>query len=100
MRTCLLSAMVVMGLTVGAVAQTVSLSAPTQGTAAAPAASSIAGGRKEACHSAAQNMKGQDKRDQMQLCLAQAHLDCVKQAIDQKTVGLQRRDFIKTCIGG
>jgi hypothetical protein len=25
-------------------------------------------------------MQGQEKRDQMQLCMAQAHLDCLKQA--------------------
>jgi hypothetical protein len=100
MKTYVLSAMVVIGLTAGAVAQSVSPAAPAQGTAPAPAASSVAGGRKAACQSAAQNLKGQDKRDQMQLCLAQAHLDCVKQAIDQKTVGPQRRDFIRTCIGG
>ena len=98
MKTYVLSAMVVIGLTVGAVAQSVSPAAPAQGTA--PAASPVAGGKKAACQSAAQNLKGQDKRDQMQLCLAQAHLDCVKQAIDQKTVGSQRRDFIRTCIGG
>jgi hypothetical protein len=45
-------------------------------------------------------MKGQERHDQMQLCMAQAHLDCVKQAIDQKVVGPQRRDFMKTCVGG
>ena len=45
-------------------------------------------------------MKGQERQDQMQLCMAQAHLDCLKQAIDQKVVGPQRRDFMKTCMGG
>jgi hypothetical protein len=33
----------------------------------------------------------------MQLCMAQAHLDCLKQAIDQKIVGPQRKDFVKSC---
>jgi hypothetical protein len=33
----------------------------------------------------------------MQLCMAQARLDCLKQAIDQKIVGPQRRDFVKSC---
>ena len=33
----------------------------------------------------------------MQLCMAQAHLDCLKQAIDQKIVGPQRKEFVKNC---
>jgi hypothetical protein len=99
MKTWFLSAVVVFGVATGALAQTAP-AAPVPQTAAAPADSSATGGKKAACQAAAQSLKGQDKRDQMQLCLAQAHLDCVKQAIDQKTVGPQRRDFIKTCIGG
>jgi hypothetical protein len=35
----------------------------------------------------------------MQLCMAQAHLDCLKQAIDQKVVGTRRRDFVRNCVG-
>jgi hypothetical protein len=65
----------------------------------APAASP-AGGKRSACQTSAQGMKGQERQDQMQLCMAQAHLDCLKQAIDQKIVGPQRRDFMKTCMGG
>jgi hypothetical protein len=42
-------------------------------------------------------MRGQEQRDLMQLCMAQAHLDCLKQAIDQKIVGPQRKDFVKSC---
>jgi hypothetical protein len=34
----------------------------------------------------------------MQLCLAQARLDCLKQAIDRKVIGPQRRDFIRSCV--
>jgi hypothetical protein len=34
----------------------------------------------------------------MQLCMAQTRLDCLKQAIDQKIVGPQRRDFVQTCV--
>lgn len=44
-------------------------------------------------------LERQDKRDQMQLCMAQARLDCLKQAIDQKVVGEIRKSFIKTCVG-
>jgi hypothetical protein len=35
----------------------------------------------------------------MQLCMAQARLDCLKQAIDQKVVGEARKSAIKTCVG-
>ena len=100
MKTWFLSAVVVFALATGALAQMAPAATPVPQTAAAPAGSSAAGGKKAACQAAAQNLKGQEKRDQMQLCLAQAHLDCVKQAIDQKTVGPQRREFIKTCIAG
>jgi hypothetical protein len=34
----------------------------------------------------------------MQLCLAQARVDCLKQAIDQKIANDKRRDFIKSCM--
>jgi hypothetical protein len=55
--------------------------------------------KRVTCLSSTQNMKGQDKRDQMQLCMAQARVDCLKQAIDQKVVGEIRKSFIKTCVG-
>jgi hypothetical protein len=66
---------------------------PTNPSAAAP----VASGKRFACKTASQGMKGQEQKDQMQLCMAQAHLDCLKQAIDQKVVGPQRRDFVKSC---
>jgi hypothetical protein len=50
-----------------------------------------------ACREATQALTGQARRDQMQLCLAQARLDCLKQAIDQKIVGPERKDFVKNC---
>jgi len=69
---------------------------------APPAPSATAGtapeGKKPACQIVSQGFKGQDKRDHMQLCMAQAHLDCLKQAIDQKIVGPQRKDFVKSCL--
>ncbi len=67
--------------------------APT-GTVPVPAT------RRVTCLATTQNLKGQDKRDQMQLCMAQARLDCLKQAIDQKIVGEARKSSIKTCVGG
>jgi hypothetical protein len=101
----MLSAILVLGLTATAVAQTAS-PAPAARDNATPAAPSAQAnpsapiGKRSACQAAAQGMKGQERHDQMQLCMAQAHLDCVKQAIDQKVVGPQRRDFMKTCMGG
>jgi hypothetical protein len=60
-----------------------------------------AGASKRAdCQTSTQSLKGQDKRDQMQLCMAQARLDCLKEAIDKKVTGPQRRDFVKSCVGG
>jgi len=35
----------------------------------------------------------------MQLGMAQARLDCLKQAIDQEVVCEPRKNFIKTCVG-
>ncbi|GKQ55037.1 hypothetical protein [Bradyrhizobium sp. Ce-3] len=82
-----------------------STSAPAAAPAAAPAqentaaAAPVPGAKRAACQSAAKALKGQDRHDQMQLCMAQAHLDCLKQAIDQKITGPQRKDFVKSCAG-
>jgi hypothetical protein len=56
------------------------------------------GGKRADCLIAVASKKGQERQDEMQLCIAQGHLDCLKQAIDQKVVGPQRRDFIKNCM--
>ena len=55
--------------------------------------------RRMACAAAARGTQGQEHQDQMQLCMAQAHLDCLKQAIDQKITGDERKEFVRTCIG-
>ncbi|MGL9623415.1 hypothetical protein QRQ56_36230 [Bradyrhizobium sp. U531] len=79
--------------------------APVLAQAPAPAASPTAtvpvpAAKRVTCLATTASLKGQDKRDQLQLCLAQARLDCLKQAIDQKIVGEARKSFIKTCVGG
>jgi hypothetical protein len=66
---------------------------------AAPTTVPVPATKRVTCLSSTQNLKGQDKRDQMQLCMAQARLDCLKQAIDQKIVGEARKSSIKTCVG-
>ena len=81
-----------------------STSTPAPAAPAAPAASTAAaapvpGAKRTACQNSTQALKGQDKRDQMQLCMAQARLDCLKQAVDQKITGAQRKDFVKSCAG-
>ena len=56
------------------------------------------GGKRAECVTAVQGKTGQDRQDQFQLCIANARVDCLKQAIDQKVVGPKRRDFIKSCM--
>ena len=70
---------------------------PNVQTNASPAAP-VASSKLFACQTAARGLQGQDRQDQMQLCVAQARLDCLKQAIEQKVVGPQRREFIRTCV--
>jgi hypothetical protein len=87
-----------------ALAQSTSAPAPAGSTAATPAGPATAAapapsGKKIACQTASEAMKGQARKDQMQLCMMQARLDCLKQAIDQNIVGPQRKDFVKSCIG-
>ena len=92
-----------LGLALAAFAQSAA-PAPTPSaepvqTNPAPAAP-VSPSKRYACRTAAaQAAKSQDRADQMQLCMAQARLDCLKQAVDQKVIGPQRRDFIQTCLG-
>ncbi|MGY0571375.1 hypothetical protein ACTGJ9_010240 [Bradyrhizobium sp. RDM12] len=75
------------------------LFAQTTPAPAAPTTVPVPATKRVTCLATTQNLKGQDKRDQMQLCMAQARLDCLKQAIDQKVVGEARKSAIKTCVG-
>jgi Spy/CpxP family protein refolding chaperone len=94
----LLSAIVAAGSLVFAIAalaqSTTSTAVPVNPAPAVP----VSGGKRFACQAASQGFKGQEQKDQMQLCMAQARLDCLKQAIDQKIIGPQRRDFVKNCV--
>jgi hypothetical protein len=86
-----------------AYSQSPSVSPPTAApppAAANQGAPAAAASKRADCQASTQSLKGQDRRDQMQLCMAQARLDCLKQAIDKKVVGPQRRDFVKSCVGG
>ncbi|QPF90985.1 hypothetical protein [Bradyrhizobium commune] len=79
---------------------TPALAQTTPAPAAPAAAVPVPATKRVSCLGSTQNLKGQDKRDQMQLCMAQARVDCLKQAIDQKLVGEPRKSLIKTCMGG
>jgi len=69
--------------------------APSSPTGTVP----IPATKRVTCLATTQSLTGQDKRDQMQLCMAQARVDCLKQAIDQKLVGERRKNFVKSCVG-
>lgn len=91
-----------LGLALAAFAQSTAptpVPAPPTVQANPAAAAPVSPSKRYACRAAAQAAQGQERADQMQLCMAQARLDCLKQAIDQKIVGPQRRDFVQTCLG-
>ena len=69
---------------------------PVQVNQAAPVP--VVPSKRMVCVTAARGTRGQEHQDQVQLCMAQARVDCLKQAIDQKIVGPPRRDFVKNCV--
>jgi len=85
--------------------------APAQGPAPAPgvsarteaAAENRAAARKkrDACRQAGtgQGLSGPDLRDHVAVCVLEARLGCLKQAIGQKLRGPQRGAFMRSCLG-
>jgi hypothetical protein len=57
-------------------------------------------GKRESCRQTVtgKNLGRHQARDQMQLCVAQARVECLKQAIDQKIRGAARRVYVKSCV--
>jgi len=57
-------------------------------------------GKRDACKQSitAKHLGKHQVRDQMQLCVAKARLDCLQQAIDQKLRGSARRVYVKSCV--
>lgn len=57
-------------------------------------------GKRESCRQtvATKHLGRHQARDQMQLCVAQARVECLKQAIDQKLRGAARRVYVKSCV--
>ena len=101
MRHLLGAVIIGSSLTLAAFALAQSSTVPTSPAPASvntsAAAVPVPKGKRFACKAASQAMKGQEQHDQMELCMMQARLDCLKQAIDQKIVGSKRKDFLKTC---
>ena len=46
-----------------------------------------------------QGLRGLDLADHVAVCVLEARLTCLKQAIEQKARGAQRRSFITKCLG-
>lgn len=57
-------------------------------------------GKRETCRQsvASKGLRRHEARDQLQLCVAKARLDCLQQAIDAKYRGAARRVFVKSCV--
>ncbi len=57
-------------------------------------------GKRETCRQSvsSKGLRRQDARDQLQICVAKARLDCLQQAIDAKVRGNARRVFVKSCV--
>jgi hypothetical protein len=99
MRTSLAAIVASLAIAATAHAQAPTTPAATGPATVAPAAAvPVPSSKRFACHTASQGLKGQEQRDQVQLCIAQARIDCLKQAIDQKIVGRERREFVKSCM--
>lgn len=56
--------------------------------------------KREACRQkiAGKHLKQRDARDKMQLCVAEARVECLKQAIDRHVHRSQRRLFVRSCV--
>jgi hypothetical protein len=87
------------GAFVLALAPVLQVQAQTPPTASSDQQASPGSTKRAACEASMQAANSQNKREQMQLCLAQARIDCLKQAVDQKMFGKQRTDFVKSCMG-
>lgn len=73
--------------------------APTDGVqkSAKPA---VRVSKRDACRQkiAARHLKRREARDKLQLCVAEARVECLKQAIDRHVHPSQRRLFVRSCV--
>jgi len=86
-----------------AVSQLAPGAAPTAAPRSADADDTRASVEKKrfACRQEGMNkgMRGPDLQDYVVVCLAEARLACLKQAVAQKVHGAERRDFLNSCLG-
>jgi len=56
--------------------------------------------KREACRQkiAAKRLRHREARDKMQLCMAEARVECLRQAIDRRVRPSQRRLFVRSCL--
>lgn len=75
-------------------------SAPLDTYAALTEATGARVGKRETCRQgvAAKGLRRQEARDQLQLCVAKARVDCLQLAIDQKLRSAARRAYVKSCV--
>lgn len=57
-------------------------------------------GKRELCRQkvAAKHLRRHAARDQLQLCVAKARVECLEQAIKQKVRGSLRKTYVKSCV--
>jgi hypothetical protein len=72
---------------------------PTKHTYAVPEGKAKVG-KRETCRQmvTSRHLGKHQARDQMQLCVARARVECLQQAIDQKLRGAARRVYVKSCV--
>lgn len=65
-----------------------------------PAKPAVRLSKREVCRQkiAAKHLKHRDARDSMQVCVAEARVECLKQAIDRHVHPNQRRLFVRSCV--
>jgi hypothetical protein len=58
--------------------------------------------KRQACRQEGQGKGSRrpDLQDYVAICVAEAQVACLKQAVEQKVRGPARRDFIAKCLGG
>ncbi|MGN6285316.1 MAG: hypothetical protein ACTHM2_09220 [Afipia sp.] len=71
---------------------------PTDATPAKRATVRV--GKRELCRQkiAARHLRRHEARDQLQLCVARARVECLEQAIKQKVRGPLRKTYVKSCV--
>jgi anti-sigma28 factor (negative regulator of flagellin synthesis) len=64
------------------------------------AKSAVRVSKRDACRQriASKHLKHREARDKMQLCVAEARVECLKQAIDRHVHPSQRRLFVRSCV--